>query len=56
METKIKECQTLKELSVLGSQSVLNEMEQRLVFERQMEIFQRIMEWRLKNEQLDLYI
>ena len=54
METKIKECQTLKELSVLGSQSVLNEMEQRLVFERQMEIFQRIMEWRLENEQLGL--
>ena len=54
METKIKECQTLKELSVLGSQSVLNEMEQRLVFERQMEVFQRIMEWRLENEQLGL--
>ena len=54
METKIKECQTLKELSVLGSQSVLNEMEQRLVFERQMEIFQRIMEWHLENEQLGL--
>ena len=54
METKIKECQTLKELSVSGSQSVLNETEQRLVFERQMEIFQRIMEWRLENEQLGL--
>ena len=54
METKIKECQTLKEHSVLGSQSVLNKMEQRLVFERQMEVFQRIMEWRLENEQLGL--
>ena len=54
METKIKECQTLKELSVLESQSVLNEMEQRLVFERQIEIFQRIMQWRLENEQLGL--
>ena len=54
METKIKECQTLKELLVLGSQSVLNEMEQCLVFERQMEIFQRIMEWRLESEHLGL--
>ena len=39
---------------MLGSQSVLNEMEQRLVFERQMEIFQRIREWRSENEQLGL--
>ena len=54
METKIKECQTLRELSVLEGQSVLNEMEQRLVFERQIEIFQRIMQWRLENEQLGL--
>ena len=54
METKIKECQAFKELLVLGSQSVFNEIEQRLVFERQIEIFQRIMEWRLKNEQLGL--
>ena len=37
METKIKECQTLKELSVLEGQSVLNEMEQRLVFEGQID-------------------
>ena len=51
METKIEECQTLKELSVLESQSVLNEMEQRLVFERQIEIFQRIMQGCLENEQ-----
>ena len=54
METKIKECQTLKELLVLGSQSMLNEMEQCLVFKRQMEIFQRIMKWCLENEQLGL--
>lgn len=54
METKIKVCQTLKELSVLESQSVLNEMEQRLLFEIQIEISQRIMEWRLENEQLGL--
>ena len=54
METKIRECQTLRELSVLEGQSVLNEMEQRLVFERQIEIFQRIMQWRLENEQLGL--
>ena len=54
METKIRECQTLRELSVLEGQSVLNEMGQRLVLERQIEIFQRIMQWRLENEQLGL--
>ena len=36
METRINECQTIAEL----------------VFERQMEIFQRIAEWRLENERL----
>ena len=32
----------------------LNEVEQRLLFERQMEIFQRRREWRVENEQLGL--
>ena len=38
----------------VGESKRVDEMEQRLVFERQMEIFQRIMEWRLENEQLGL--
>ncbi len=46
------ECQTIAELLVLESQNVLNELEERLVFERKMEIFLRIKEWRLENEQL----
>ena len=32
----------------------LTEQEQRLVFERQMEIFQRIAEWRMENERMGL--
>ena len=37
-----------------GNVYTLNEVEQRLLFERQMEIFQRIREWRVENEQLGL--
>ena len=44
------ECQTIAELLVLESQNVLNELEERLVFERKMEIFLR----RLENEQLGI--
>ncbi len=54
MESKINECQTIAELLVLESQNVLNELEERLVFERKMEIFLRIKEWRLENEQLGI--
>ena len=43
------ECQTI-ELLVLESQNVLNELEERLVFERKMEIFLR----RLENKQLGI--
>ena len=52
MERKIKECQTIAELLALESQNVLNELEERLVFEKKMEIFLRIKEWRLENERL----
>ena len=38
----------------MESQRVLSEMEQRLVFERKMEIFQRIREWRFENERLGI--
>jgi hypothetical protein len=54
MDTKISDCQTITELKFLERENTLNEAEQRLVFERQMEIFQRIREWRKENEQLGL--
>ena len=57
MDTKIAECQTIGELAKtaeLEKQYVVNELEQRIVFERKMEIFQRIRELRMENEQLGL--
>ena len=54
MDTRISDCQTIAELKFLERGHTLNEAEQRLVFERQMEIFQRIREWRMENEQLGL--
>jgi hypothetical protein len=54
MEGKIKECQTIAELLTLERQNVLNELEERLVFERKLEIFLRIKEWRLENERLGI--
>ncbi len=47
-------CQTIAEITALESQYVLSEMEQRLAFERKMEIFQRIREWRLENQRMGL--
>ena len=38
----------------LESLNTLSEAEQRLVFEKKMEIFQRIREWRIENERLGL--
>jgi hypothetical protein len=52
MDTKIKDCQTIAELMALESLNTLSEAEQRLVFEKKMEIFQRIWEWRIENERL----
>ena len=54
MERRIKECQTIAELLTLENQSVFNESEKRLLFERKMEIFVRIRGWRLENERLGL--
>ena len=54
MERKIKECQTIAELLALESQNVFNELEECLVFEKRMEIFLRIKEWRLENARLGL--
>ena len=54
MNTRISNCQTIAELRFIEKTYTLSEAEQRLLFERQMEIFQRIREWRLENEQLGL--
>ena len=45
---------TIVELNYLQRMHTLTDQEQRLVFEKQMEIFQRIREWHLENEQLGL--
>ena len=54
MEEKINACQTLAELGELERKHLLNEEEQRLVFERRLQIFQRIHEWREENKNLGL--
>ena len=53
LAVKIAECQTIAELSTLERLYMLNEVE-RLLFERKLEIFRRITEWRAENEQLGL--
>ena len=54
MDIRIAECQTLSELAGLERVRPLTEEEQRLVFERKLEIFQRIGQWRAENQQLGL--
>ena len=54
MEEKISACQTLAELAELERIHSLNEEEQRLVFERRLQIFQQIHEWREENKKLGL--
>ena len=54
MEEKINGCQTLAELCELERTHLLNEEEQRLVFERRLQIFQRIHEWREENKKLGI--
>ena len=54
MNKEIINCHTIAELDSLQRMHTLTEQEQRLVFEKQMEIFERIREWRLENEQLGL--
>ena len=54
MDAKIAECQTLLELAELERTRPLTEEEQRLVFERKLEVFQRIGQWRAENQQVGL--
>ena len=52
MEEKVNACQTLADIAGLERTHLLNEEEQRLVFERQLRIFLRIHEWREENKRL----
>jgi hypothetical protein len=54
LAVKIAERQTIAELSTMERLYLLNEVEKRLLFERKLEIFRRITEWRVENEQLVL--
>ena len=54
MNKEIINCHTIAELNYLQRMHTLTEQEQRLVFQRQMEIFQRIPEWRMENERMGL--
>ena len=54
MHKEIINCHTIAELNSLQRMHTLTDQEQQLVFERQMEIFQRIREWHIENEQLGL--
>ena len=54
MNKEIINCHTIAELNSLQRMHALTEQEQRLVFERQMGIFQRIAEWRMENERMGL--
>ena len=53
MEEKINACQTLADIAELERTHSLNE-EERLVFERRLQIFLRIHEWREENKRLGL--
>ena len=54
MEEKINACQTLADIAGLERTHLLNEEERRLMFERRMQIFFRIRDWREENKKLGL--
>ena len=54
MEEKINASQTLADIAELERTHFLNEEERRLVFERRMQIFFRILDWREENKKLGL--
>ena len=45
-------CQTIAELDSLERMHTMTKQERRRVFEKKMEIFQRVREWRMENERL----
>ena len=53
MATKIKECQTIAELTSLESQYVVREFEKSLVFEKKLELIGRLLEEGTQDEQLE---
>ena len=50
MNKEINNCRTIAELNSLERMHTLTEQERRRVFEKKMEIFQRIAKWRSENE------
>ena len=54
MNEEISKCQTQAELAEFERIHVLNEEQQRLVFERRLEIFRRIARWRTENQEVGL--
>ena len=54
MAEKINACQTLTDIAELERTYSLSEEEQRLVFEKRLQIFLRIYEWREENKRLGL--
>ena len=53
LATKIKECQTIAELTSLESQYVVREFEKSLVFEKKLELIGRLLEEGTQDEQLE---
>ena len=54
MEENINACQTLADIAEQKRTHSLNEEQQRLVFERRLQIFLRIHQWREENKRLAL--
>jgi hypothetical protein len=54
MDVQIKQCETIAELTALENENSLTELQRHTVFTRKLEIFNRISQWHLENEQLGL--
>ena len=54
MEEAIRECQTLKQLELLGGNYIFTDREREQVFEKKVVIVQRVVQWRRKNKLLGL--
>ena len=54
MEQSIRQCQTLEQIELLERNHVLADYEKELIFERKVEIIERVLQWRRENEQLGL--
>ena len=54
MEMKIQSFETLKQIDDYEVKNVLTDEERREMFERRMQIFHRIREWRQQNQEFGL--